>query len=310
MSNSTPNPFASLEQNFKGDIDYAEKTLDTYSHDASLFEVRPQVVVFPKDSEDIQSLVRWIETERVAGRAYSITPRAAGTDMSGGAIGRSIILDTTRYMNKIQEVTSEQAVVQPGCFYRDLDKETQKLNRFMPAYTASRELNAVGGMVGNNSGGEKAIKYGKTEEYIKSLKVVLSDGNEYTIQPLTKNQIEEKIKNTSNTFESELYKNIFNLINEHYEEIISAKPNVSKNSAGYYLWNVYNKETGEFDLCRLIVGSQGTLAIVTEITFRLVPTEPYSNVLAVFLPSLHEIGKLVAEIVPFKPDSLETYDDK
>lgn len=316
MSNSTPNPFASLKQNFKGDIDYAEKTLDTYSHDASLFEVRPQVVMFPKDSEDIQSLVRWIETERVEGRVYSITPRAAGTDMSGGAIGRSIILDTTRYMNKIQEVTSEYAVVQPGCFYRDLDKETQKINRFMPAYTASRELNAVGGMVGNNSGGEKAIKYGKTEEYIKSLKVVLSDGNEYTIQPLTKSQIEEKIKNTagtssaSNTFESELYKNIFNLINEHYEEIISAKPNVSKNSAGYYLWNVYNKETGEFDLCRLIVGSQGTLAIVTEITFRLVPTEPYSNVLAVFLPSLHEIGKLVAEIVPFKPDSLETYDDK
>ena len=91
---------------------------------------------------------------------------------------------------------------------------------------------------------------------------------------------------------------------------MAAKPDVSKNSAGYYLWNVYDKNTGTFDVCQLIVGSQGTLGIVTEITFKIVPVEPYSNVLAIFLPSLDHISNLVKEIIPFKPDSLETYDDK
>lgn len=301
--------FKSLKPNFKGDIDFSDKILQEYSHDASLFEITPRVVVYPKDSSDVKFLVKWVNDHKNEDPSLSITARAAGTDMSGGALGASIIVDFMRYMNKIIQVKPDYSIVEPGCFYRDFDKATQKINRFMPAYTASREINAMGGMVGNNSGGEKAIKYGKTEDYINSLKIVLSDGNEYEIKPLTKIELDEKIKNASG-FEKELYIKIFNLINENYEKIISAKPNVSKNSAGYYLWNVYDKTTGKFDLCRLIVGSQGTLGLVTEINFRLVPTHPYSNILVVFLPSLDHVSNLVTEILPFKPDSLETYDDK
>ncbi len=302
------NTFDSLKPVFKGDIDVTDKTLTEYSHDASLFEVKPEVVLFPKDKEDVKNLVKWVNENKTAYPALSITARAAGTCMSGGAIGSSIILDFTRYMNAIGEVTPEHAVVMPGCFYRDFDIATKKVGGFMPAFTASRDINAVGGMVGNNSGGEKSIKYGKTENYINSLDIVFSDGNEYTVKPLTKSELENKIK--ENSFESNLYKKLFNLINLNYSEIKSAKPDVSKNSAGYYLWDVYDRETGKFDLCRLIVGSQGTLGIITSIDFRLVPFEPHTNILAVFLPSLNDTSKLVNEILPFKPDSLETYDDK
>jgi len=307
--NHMKNIFDSLKPAFQGDLDMLEKTLETYSHDASLFEIKPRVVVYPKNAEDVKTLVKWANEHKQEDPTLSITARAAGTDMSGGAIGASIVMDCMRYMNKIIEVKPDYSIVQPGCFYRDLDKETKKINRFMPAYTASREINAVGGMVGNNSGGEKAIKYGKVDEYINSLKVVLSDGNEYEIKSLTKEEVQDKL-NLTFGFEKDFYTKIFNLINDNYDEIVSAKPNVSKNSAGYYLWNVYNKTTGKFDLCQLIVGSQGTLGLVTEINFRLVPTHPYSNILAVFLPSLDDVSKLVTEILPFKPDSLETYDDK
>ncbi|OHA93743.1 MAG: hypothetical protein A3D37_01950 [Candidatus Zambryskibacteria bacterium RIFCSPHIGHO2_02_FULL_38_22] len=303
--------FDSLRPAFKGDVNMSDKTLTIYSNDASLFEIRPKVVVYPKDAEDVKTLVKWVNKNRKEDPTLSITARSAGTDMTGGAIGASIIVDFIRYMNAIKEVTPDYAIVEPGCFYRDFDKETKKINRYMPAFTASREINAVGGMIGNNSGGEKAIKFGKTENYINSLKIVLSDGNEYIIRPLSKTEIEEKIGGKAvNEFEAKLYRELYNLITENYEQIMSAKPTVSKNSAGYYLWNVYDKNTGAFDLCRLIVGSQGTLGIVTEINFRLVPTEPFSNVLVVFLPSLDDVSKLVTEIVPFKPDSLETYDDK
>ncbi len=293
------NKFDSLKPLFKGDIDLLEKTLETYSHDASLFEIKPEVVVYPKDSADIQTLVKWVHENRLKNPSLSITARAAGTDMSGAAIGSSIILDTTRYMNKIIEVKADHAIVEPGCFYRDFDKATKEIGSYMPAFTASREINAVGGMVGNNSGGEKAIKYGKTENYINSLKIILDDGNEYEIKPIKKSEI-------SNPY----YQKVLKLIENNYDKIKAAKPDVSKNSAGYYLWNVYDKRTEIFDLCQLIVGSQGTLGIVTEINFKLVPFEKYSNILAVFLPSLDDVSKLVNEILPFKPDSLETYDDK
>jgi FAD/FMN-containing dehydrogenase len=302
------NIYDSLKVSFKGDIDISEETLKTYSKDASLFEIKPSVVMFPKDSEDIKTLVKWVNENKGSNPELSITVRSAGTDMTGAAIGSSIILDVTRYMNKIIEVTPDHAVVMPGCYYRDFDKETKKLDRYMPAYTASREINAVGGMVGNNSGGEKSIKYGKTEKYINSLKIVLSDGNEYVVKPLTKQELE--VKMSQNDFEGKLYKEIYSLINDNYDIVMNAKPKVSKNSSGYYLWNVYDKESGKFDLCRLIVGSQGTLGIVTEIDFRIIPFETYSNILAVFLPSLQDVSKLVTEVLPFKPDSLETYDDK
>ena len=308
------NNINSLKQLFMGDIDMSEETLNKYSHDASIFEIKPKVVVFPKNSDDVKILVNWVNKHKDENSTLSITARSAGTCMTGGAIGNSVIMDFTRYMNKIIEVKDDFVIAMPGCMYKDFDFETKKIGKYMPAYTASREINAIGGMVGNNSGGEKSIKYGKTENYINSLKIVLHDGNEYEIKPMTMDELEHKIsrnlQEVNTSTEIELYRKIYGLINENYEIIMSAKPNVSKNSAGYYLWNVYDRKNKTFDLCRLIVGSQGTLGIVTEINFKIIPFDPCSNILVVFLPSLDTIGKLVNEILPYKPDSLETYDDK
>lgn len=296
-----------LKKIFKGDIDQKEETLALYSHDASLFEIKPEIVCFPKDSEDIKAIINFVNKNKKDNPNLSITARSSGTDMSGAAIGSSIILDFTRYMHNIKEVNENFAIVEPGCFYRDLEKETLKLNRIMPAYTASKEICAVGGMVSNNSGGEKTLKYGKTENYVEKLKLVFTDGNEYEIKKLSKEELDLKI--SQNNFEGELYRKIKELIEQNSEVIKKAKPDVSKNSAGFYLWNVYDKESNTFDLCRLITGSQGTLGIITEITFRLIPTDPYSNVLAIFMPDIKNLSLIVNEILPFNPDSLESYDD-
>jgi FAD/FMN-containing dehydrogenase len=167
-----------LQKIFKGDIATDSATLDKASRDASLFEMRPQMVVYPKDSADVQALVKWVAEKKKDDPTLSITVRAAGTDMSGGALGESIIMDTTRYMQGVLRVNAEDkcATVLPGTYYRDFDVETKKVGLIMPAYTASRDLCTVGGMVANNSGGEKSIFYGKTEQYIRELKVVFRDG--------------------------------------------------------------------------------------------------------------------------------------
>jgi FAD/FMN-containing dehydrogenase len=308
------NLFDSLKPSFRGDIDYADDTLAAYSHDASLFEIKPRVVVYPKDAEDVKTLVRWVNAHQTTtfGKNgpvsdLSITARSAGTDMTGGSINASIIVDFTRYMNAIKKVTSKYGTVEPGCYYRNFEKETLKYKAIMPTYPASREICAVGGMVGNNSGGEKSLKYGKTAAHVKELKVVFTDGNEYTVRALTASELAAKI--AQNDFEGQIYKQLSDLVNKNRDKIMAAKPTVSKNSAGYYLWNMYDKETGKFDLCQLIVGSQGTLGLVTEITFSLVPVEPYSNMLVVFLPDLTHLSELINEILPAGPDSVESYDD-
>jgi len=295
---------------FKGDVEDSEEILSKYSHDASLLEVRPKVVAFPKDSEDVKNLVRWVGENKNKyadpemnkdWKDLSITARCAGTDMSGGAIGESIILDFTRYMNRLISFSfaPPSITVEPGMFYRDFEKLTLEKGLILPCYTASKSINAVGGMFGNNSAGERTLKYGKTEDYILQTKMVFADGAEKIVKPIPLNEI---VKN------GEIYKKIYDLIKNNEKEIGLAKPNVHKNSAGYYIWNVVQKNV--FDLNKLLVGSQGTLGIATEITFRLVPEKKYSKLVVIFMKDLQPLGRLVDEILTLNPETLETYDDK
>ena len=156
-------PIAEIQKLLEGEVYADDATLDKYSRDASLFEMRPQAVVFPKNSKDIQVLVSWVNSHKADLPDLSITMRAAGTCMSGGSINESIVVDTSKYMHGVLEVNAQEkwARVLPGTYYRDFDTETRKYNLIMPTYTASRDLCAVGGMVANNSGGEKSIQYGK-----------------------------------------------------------------------------------------------------------------------------------------------------
>lgn len=312
-----------IKKIIRGDVDTTPEVIDSHSRDASLLEVVPEMVIYPKDAADVQAIVifvnEWNKNQLLGESKHllHITARSAGTDMSGGPLNTSIILDFTRYMNKIIEVTADYGIVEPGCYYRDFETETLKFNRIMPAYTASKMICAVGGMVANNSAGEKTIKYGKVEDYTTELDIVLSDGSLITVKSLNKEEFQAKCR--LKTFEGKLYKNLAKILEKDYELITAAKPDVSKNSAGYYLWNVINnrrtsadieqQEDYVFDLCKLIVGSQGTLGIITRIKWKLVPVEPYSSLLAIMMPDLSRLGDIVAEIIPFRPESIESYDD-
>lgn len=296
-----------LQDIFKGDIDATDKTRDLYSHDASLFELKPETVVFPKDSSDVQALVRTVKENKTSNPSLSITARSGGTCMSGGSINESIVMDMNRYFNKVESVTPTEGHVQPGVFYRDFDAETLKQNVLMPSYPASRELCTVGGMVSNNSGGEKSLEYGKTENFVTELKVVLADGNEYLIKPLTRDELAAKIR--EDTFEGGVYKQMFKLCEDNYDEIKAAKPNVSKNSTGYNLWDVWDRENGIFDLTKLFVGSQGTLGIVTDIKFKLVPRRAHSGVLVCFFKDISCLGEIVNLVLKQKPATFESFDD-
>jgi FAD/FMN-containing dehydrogenase len=235
-----------LKKTVTGEVLFDEETLTTYSHDASLFEVKPQVVVYPKTDEDVQNLVKFVVTHKKQFPGLSLTGRSAGTDMSGGSINDSIIVAFGKYFNNPPLVLGNSAITQPGVFYRDFETEALKKGYIFPSYPASREICAMGGIVNNNSGGEKSLEYGKTEDYVKKLTVVLADGNKYEIKPLDEEEL--KMKMELKTFEGEIYIKMFELITKNYDENICAKTPVSKKSAGYFLWNVWDKEKKIFDL--------------------------------------------------------------
>lgn len=296
-----------LSKIFKGELDTSAEALDFYSHDASLFELRPQVVAFPRDADDIKAAVNFVNQHKDEHPELNITPRSRGTDMSGGAIGESILLDVSMYMNKLHEVTPTAAHVQPGMLYREFDVETLKQGSILPSYPASRDLASVGGMVSNNSGGEKSLEFGKTDNFVTEIKVVLSDGNEYTIKPLNRDELNAKM--SQDDFEGNLYRRTFELLDANYDEILASAPNVSKDSTGYHLWNIWKRDTGIFDLTKLFVGAQGTLGIITDIKVNLVPKPAHSGTLVCYMRTIDQLGEVIPTVLAHKPASFESFDD-
>ncbi len=285
----------------KGEVKTDTATRTAFSRDASLYQLMPQVVVFPKDRSDLSALVKF-----ATDNSCSLTPRSGGTDMSGGSLTESIAV-SMKYFSRIKTIGKDSAVVEPGVYYRDFEKAVAKKGLLLPSYPASKEICTVGGMVANNSGGELNLIYGKTERYVQEVKMICADGKEYTFKSLTQKELNTKKQISS--FEGEIYRKLFELLEQHYDLIKRAKPQVSKNSAGYYLWNVYNRETGRFDIPKLITGSQGTLGIITEIKFKLVKPRQREHLLVVFVNDLQMLPGIVNHLLKFNPQSIESYDE-
>ncbi len=300
-----------IKKFFKGEIFSDEKTLERFSEDASIFKIKPSLVVCPKNTDDIKNLVKFVSKKKKIDQGISLSARSAGTDMTGGSLTESIVVSLTEHINRVKEIKVEgprggYAVVEPGVYYRDFEKETLNKDLIYPPYPASRELCAIGGIVSNNSAGEKTLSHGQTKDFVLELKAILADGNEYTFKPLNEFELKEKIK--LKNFEGKIYSKIWDLIKKNQKLIWESKPNVSKNSAGYYLWEIYDGKY--FNLAKLIVGSQGTLGIVTEVKLKLERTKKHSRMVVVFLRNLSLVDDLVDLILKYKPESLESYDDK
>jgi FAD/FMN-containing dehydrogenase len=293
---------------FQGELDDSAEAKETYSHDASMFELRPELVIMPTNAKDVEIAVKLVADKKKSMPNLSITGRSAGTDMAGGAINESIIMSFTQHMNTIVSANLKEATTQPGVFYRDFEVETLKHGSLMPSYPASRDMAAIGGIANNNSGGEKSLEYGKTADWVKALKLVFADGVERVVKPLTKAELDTKM--AQNDFEGKAYKGIYDICEKHYDVIKAAKPHVSKNSMGYGIWDVWDRETGIFDLTRLIVGGEGTLGMLTEVTFRLTPKRPHSGLLVFFLKDISKLGDVIATVLEAKPATFEGFDDQ
>ena len=298
-----------LQALIAGDVSTDCVDIDSHSRDTSLFQVKPAIVIFPKTQADVQAVVKWINEHKADNPDLSITGRSAGTDMTGGSLNQSIILSFTKYMNEsMVDIENLSAEVEPGVFYRNFEKQTLPQGITLPCYPASKNLAALGGMVMNNSAGERTLRYGQMRNFVDWVDIVASDGNVYRFGQLSANELADKA--AQDNFEGTLYRQMKQLIDDNYDSIISAKPDVSKNSAGYALWEIYDKSTDTFNLAQLFVGSQGTLGILVRAGIRLV-TEPTDRfMVTVFLKSWEELPAAVNLIKEHDPEEIEVFDDK
>ena len=294
-----------------GEVMTGADAREYFSTDGSIFTILPSMIAYPQNENDIRKTARftWQLAER--GRVIPITARGAGTDQGGAALGSGIIMAMTAHMNRIVEFDNKTGVVvvEPGINYGRLQQTLHTHGRFLPPFPASFEYSTVGGAVANNSSGEKSVKYGSTLDYVRSLRVVLANGEVIETFRLSKKELSKKLGLA--TFEGEIYRALDGLLEEHKQVLEDLHLRVSKNSAGYDLLDIKRKD-GSFDLTPLFVGSQGTLGIVSEITLETEIHNPETTLFAANFMSFEDAQAVVQDMHGRgnSPSAIEMVDSK
>ena len=298
-----------LQEHIVGEVLSSAGVRKYFSTDGSIFEVTPSMVVYPKNVSDVRKIARFSWQLAEKGHVLPITARGRGSDQGGAAIGKGVVMVFPAHMNRLLELDTKQrlARIQPGINYLAFQEAVRTHGLFLPPYPSSIDYATLGGAIANNAAGEKTVKYGDTRKYIEGLEVVLADGELIQTTRLSKRDLNRK-KGLTN-FEGEIYRQLDGLITDNWDLIQqhAELPGVSKNSAGYALSQIKRKD-GSFDLTPLMVGSQGTLGIVTEAIIRLETYTPKTTLMVICFEDLAEADKAVAEILKLQPSALEMVD--
>lgn len=301
---------AYLQSHISGDVVAGNRIRHAYAQDGSILTMMPSLVVYPRTTNDIRKVARfgWQLAEK--GHVLPVTPRGSGTDTSGAALGKGIILNTTAYMNRILELDTRQRLVrvQPGLNFWSLQQTLHTHGLFLPSYPANYKYSTVGGAIANNAAGEKSCKYGSMRDWVQKLEVVLANGEVIQTGKISKKELERK-KGLA-TLEGELYRAVDGLVSEHrkaIDEYQTRSRELSRDNVGYALSEVFRKD-GSCDLTPLFVGSQGTLGIISEAIIKLAPYSPRTSLLVAAFSSIEAMSKAVDTVMPFGPSSVEMID--
>lgn len=279
------NIFKDLKDQFKGGLEFDDISKALYATDASVYRKIPIGVAFPKDEEDIQILVRFSHKNNIG-----LIPRTAGTSLAGQCVGDGLVVDVSRYMNEILSLDKDKKTikVQPGVIRDELNTYLESSGLFFGPNTSTSNRCMIGGMVGNNSSGTTSIRYGVTRDKVLELRTILSDGSQAVFKALTPSEYKEKMKLKS--LEGDIYRNLYeelstpqvqNAIKEGFP-----KRTIHRRNTGYavdelLLSSLFDVEEDHINLCKLLSGSEGTLAFTTEITLQLDPIPPVFSAMVV-----------------------------
>jgi FAD/FMN-containing dehydrogenase/Fe-S oxidoreductase len=308
--------FNQLKSQLEGDLfaDNVQRVL--YSTDASQYKELPLAVTRPKNREDIKKIIAFAREN-----GTSIIPRGAGTSLAGQVVGPGIVVDISKYMNKILELNVDEkyVIVEPGVVLAELNQILAKYNLQFGPETSTANRCVIGGMLGNNSCGLHSLVYGSVREHILDVDAVLSDGSETTFKSLTKKEFQEKLNGNPNKLEKAIYQNIHEMLSdpENQKEIREKFPDtkLTRRNMGYAIDALLNSEIfteggPQFNFCKLLAGSEGTLAFSHRIKLNIIPLPPkHKGLVCAHFETLEESlqGNLIA--LKHEPTAIELMDD-
>ena len=299
-----PGVVADLDGLVAGDVRFDEYTRELYATDASAYEVTPVGVVFPTSTEDVAAVV-----EYCAVRDIPVLPRGGGTSLAGQAVNKAVVLDFTRHMDSVLSVDPDAmtARAQPGVLLGDLNTAVEDHDLTFAPDPAWGDKSALGGAIGNNSTGAHSLRYGKTDAYIERCEVVLADGTVTQFGEVALDELRERA--AGDGIEAAVCRAVLGTLDER-ERVVAAYPELKRTVSGYNLdCLVAEAEQGCVNLARLLAGSEGTLAIVTEATVSLEPTPETKAVALLRYETLADAMADVTPILEHDPAAVETLDD-
>lgn len=303
-----------LQDKMRGELASDSLHRIIYSTDASAYREKPLAVAYPKDSADIREIVRF-----GAHHQLNLIPRAGGTSLAGQVVGEGLIVDVSKHMNQVLEINSQErwVRVQPGVILDELNLFCKAYGLFFGAETSTSNRCCMGGMVGNNSCGSHSLVYGSTRDHLLEATVILSDGSEAILKGLRNTEVDEKLKGCS--LESRIYQQLIRILSDtkNQREIIDNYPDISlrRRNSGYAIdellrSNYFDEKNPElFNLCKLLAGSEGTLAFVTELKLNLVALTPSEKaVVCVHCSTLEEAFTANLVALKHEPVAIELMD--
>ena len=290
-----------LKKVVRGEVRFDDYSRILYSTDASIYQMKPIGVVIPRDRDDVIAAL-----DAARRHQAPVLPRGGGTSLAGQAVGRAVIFDFSKHMNRVLEVNPEErrVRVQPGVILDELNEQLRPHGLLFPPDPASASRSSIGGMIGNNSSGARSIVYGKTADYLHSLRLALSGGEEIQTRALSPEALGEKRKGQSR--ESRLYGELLRLGAENQEEIGRRFPKILRRVGGYNLDACL--DTRSINLSRLIAGSEGTLGVVTEAEIDLVDRPRSAVLMVAHFRELAEALEATQVILETGPSAVELID--
>jgi len=292
--------FDLLQKQIEGKVLYNELHRSLYSSGASLYRVKPLAIVQPQTREDV------VETVKFAGEhKIPITARGGGTSRAGNELGDGILIDYSKNLNQIIELNpdGQWVRVQPGMVLAELNRQLKSHKLFFPIDPSTKDSATLGGMIANNSSGPHAVKYGTTRAHVHSLELILANGEiiQTGKKPLAGDL--PAIDSTAGTMEEKIYREVPKSISKYGEYLEQERPFTSKNSCGYFIWDLQTEDS--LDLTPLLVGSEGTLALVSEATLKLSPLPGKALSGFVYLDDLGKVGEATQQILEEGPTMVE-----
>lgn len=290
-----------LRRDVDADIRFDVATRMLYSTDASIYRVEPFGVVAPRTADALAATVAIAMEHQVP-----IVPRGAGTSLSGQAIGPGVVIDCSRYLDRVLDVDleSRQVVVQPGCVLGQLNRKLKPLGFLFGPDVATIDRANMGGMIGNNSAGARSIRYGRTVDHVQRVDVVLTDGSRTRFGEVDRTELRAKLAQADR--EGEIYRTVWKSVTEHADEIRARYPKVFRRVSGYNLDALL--PPAPFNLAKLIVGSEGTLATVAEATLAIVPSPTHRGMGVVEFSSIEDALATLTSILTTEPSAVELLD--